>query len=106
MGLKHPATDGDSGLMPMSEPIVSPVSEFTTMRPGENPDASASLIRPGVRLGSDFALALLARSAAVTVLLMLLALVAVLLHASLPTIKTFGAHFLWNSEWRPNALTG
>jgi ABC-type phosphate transport system permease subunit len=46
----------------------------------------------------------LARSAAVTVLLMVIALIAVLAHASIPTIKTFGASFLWNSDWRPNEL--
>ena len=90
----------------MSETIASPVREYTTMRPEHSPDASPSLIKPGVRFGADLLLGLLARSAAVIVLLMVVALVTVLAHASMPTIRTFGARFLWGTEWRPNVLTG
>jgi phosphate transport system permease protein len=91
-------------MMPMSDPVVSPVMEYTTMRPERPPDASPSLIRPGVRFGGDLVLSQLARGAAVVVILMVVALVTVLAHASMPTIRTFGARFLWNSEWRPNEL--
>ena len=45
-----------------------------------------------------------ARAAAGVILLMLLALLAVLSYAAVPSIKAFGLHFLVSSEWRPNAL--
>ena len=86
----------------MSEPIAGPTFEFVTARPAEA--HRGSLVRTGSRLGADSILAGLTGSAALLVMLMLAALVAVLAHASLPAIKTFGAGFLVSSEWRPNPL--
>jgi phosphate transport system permease protein len=63
-----------------------------------------SLVRVGRRLGADFLMENLARGAALTLILMLVALLAVLAYAALPTIKAFGVSFLVTSEWRPNAL--
>jgi phosphate transport system permease protein len=61
-------------------------------------------MRPGVRFGGDLILSNLARGSALLVMLMLAALVAVLVHASLPSMRTFGAAFLVSSDWRPNPL--
>lgn len=84
-----------------TEPIVGPAMEYATSRPL---GARGSLIRTGARFGADAVLSTLTRGAALIVMLMLAALVAVMLHASLPAIETFGAKFLVSSEWRPNAL--
>ena len=46
-----------------------------------------------------------ARMAAVSILLMLLALLAVLTYAAWPSIHEYGWHFLVSSDWRPNELT-
>lgn len=46
----------------------------------------------------------LARLGAVSILLMLLALIAVLTHTAWPSITQYGAKFLVSSEWRPNEL--
>jgi phosphate transport system permease protein len=85
----------------MSEPVVGPTMEFVTARPGEG---RGSLIRPGVRLGGDVVLSSLCAGAAILVIIMLAALVAVMAHASMPSIREFGAKFLISSDWRPNTL--
>lgn len=85
----------------MSQSTIGPASEFVppfVQRPHE------SLVRVGRRVGPDFLMANAARAAAVIVLLMLVALLAVLTYAAVPSIKAFGLHFLVSSEWRPNAL--
>jgi phosphate transport system permease protein len=46
----------------------------------------------------------LVHTGAITVLLMMASLVAVLLYAAGPSIKTLGAKFLVTSQWRPNEL--
>lgn len=81
----------------MSQSTIGPAMEFVTARPYE----SGSLVRARQKLTADFILAFLARGAAAVVLLMLAALIAVLLYASLPSIKEFGARFLVSSEWVP-----
>ena len=53
---------------------------------------------------SDFAMRILATAAAVSVLVMLAALVAVLAYAAIPSIKAYRTHFLVGSSWRPNEL--
>src|SRR5438874_4984451 len=55
------------------------------------------------RIG-DLILGLSTRASAVGVLLMLLALVAVLTSAAMPSVRTFGFSFLFTSEWRPNDI--
>ncbi len=54
--------------------------------------------------GSDIVLQWLTRLGAIIILLMLAALLIVLFHAALPSIRTFGAQFIVNSDWRPNEL--
>ena len=49
-------------------------------------------------------LGLSTRASAVGLLLMLLALVAVLTSAAMPSVRTFGFSFLFTSEWRPNDI--
>src|SRR3954468_1584229 len=46
----------------------------------------------------------LARLGAVTLLMMLVLLLAVLMYAAWPSIRTFGLKFLYTSDWRPNEL--
>lgn len=87
----------------MYEPVVGPVMEYAPARPNEG--ARGSLVRSGWGLTADTVLATLTRGSALVVMLMLAALVAVMLHASLPAITTFGAKFLVSSEWRPNPLS-
>lgn len=85
----------------MSQQAIGPVSEFAPpfiQRP------RGSLLRVRGRFGADFVMENLARSAAVGVILMLVALLAVLAYAAMPSIRIFGARFLVTSEWRPNAL--
>ena len=59
--------------------------------------------RPKLLTG-DRLLAVAARGAAGVVLVMLVSLLAVLVHASLPAWKAFGTQFVTSSEWRPNEL--
>ncbi|MBL0926879.1 MAG: phosphate ABC transporter permease subunit PstC [Phycisphaerales bacterium] len=61
-------------------------------------------LRLGVVSG-DLALGLLCRGAAALVLLMLVALVGLLGHAALPSLRAFGADYFTSAEWRPNELT-
>jgi phosphate transport system permease protein len=56
------------------------------------------------RVSGDVVLHTLARGAAVTVLLMLGALLAVLTISAIPSIREFGWSFLAQTDWRPNAL--
>jgi phosphate transport system permease protein len=53
---------------------------------------------------ADVLLARLAQSAAVIVIIMLVALLSVLGYAAMPGIRQFGAHFLVGSDWRPNPV--
>lgn len=81
----------------MSQSTIGPAIEYVTARPSER----VSLIRARQKLTADFILAFLARGAAAIVLLMLAALIAVLVYASLPSIKEFGARFLVSTDWVP-----
>lgn len=63
--------------------------------------------RPGVprkRRVGDAVLGVAARGSAIGILLMIGSLIAVLLVAAVPSVRTFGAGFLFSSEWRPNEL--
>src|SRR3954447_6551607 len=62
------------------------------------------LAQPGRRIGSDQILRALTGAGAITVLLMLAALLVVLTIAAIPSIRTFGLSFITSSEWRPNEL--
>ncbi len=62
------------------------------------------LVRSGKKLGADAVLWILTHAAAITVILMVVALVGVLAYAAMPSIKTFGARFLISSDWRPNEI--
>ena len=59
---------------------------------------------PGSGTSADIVLRVVTGSSAVTIMLMLAALVAVLAFAALPSIRTFGAKFLVSSDWRPNEI--
>lgn len=52
----------------------------------------------------DFTLGFLTRGSALGVLAMLVALIMVLAHSAVPSIRAFGPGFLIGSEWRPNEL--
>jgi phosphate transport system permease protein len=52
----------------------------------------------------DLALRMMVSIAAAAILLMLAGLLAVLLVAAVPSLRAFGAHFLFSTEWRPNDL--
>jgi phosphate transport system permease protein len=54
--------------------------------------------------GLDWVLHGLARVAGLVVLLMLASLVGVLVFAAVPSLRTFGLHFLASRQWRPNEL--
>ena len=85
----------------MTQQAVGPAVEFAppfTQRPRD------SLVRVRRRRGADFVMEILARGAALVVILMLLSLLAVLTYAAIPSIKSFGLSFLATSEWRPNPL--
>ena len=53
---------------------------------------------------SDRILDTLATGSAVTILLLMMALIGVLVYAAAPSFRTFGLSFLTHSEWRPNEL--
>lgn len=59
---------------------------------------------PARRSGGDLALGALVHAGAGAIILMMLALVAVLFMAALPSIKQFGVSFFTSTEWRPNSL--
>lgn len=57
-----------------------------------------------MKRGGDAILGGLARGATIGMMLMLLLLVGVLATAAVPSVKQFGAKFLWTSDWRPNEV--
>ena len=57
-----------------------------------------------LRLG-DLSFQALATASAVTILLLMGALIVVLAYSAAPSFRTFGLGFLARSEWRPNELT-
>lgn len=63
------------------------------------------LVTSSRRLGADAVMAGSTRAAAVTIIAMLVALIAVLAYAAIPSITEFGAGFLTTSDWRPNELS-
>ena len=67
-----------------------------------DPPPRLNLVSPRRRVGVDGIVLNLTRLGAITVLLMLAALVIVLVNAAAPTFKTFGLSFITGSEWRPN----
>ena len=70
---------------------------------GRQPQGGASIVQQGgAESRADMLFALLARGAAVFVLIMLGALVVVLVTAAMPSITAFKIHFLTSSAWRPN----
>ena len=64
-----------------------------------------SLVRRGRGISSDSVMAGLSQLAALTIFVMLFALLAVLTYAAWPSISTFGWKFLFTSQWRPNELS-
>src|SRR5438128_2295535 len=71
-------------------------------------DSSAAplelMAQSGRRVGSDQILCVLTGAGAVTVLLMLAALLIVLTMAAIPSIRAFGFSFVTSKDWRPNEL--
>src|SRR5258708_21149350 len=88
----------------MSEPRLGPVMEYVSPPHGAEHGHRGSLIRTGWTFGADALLTGLTSSAAFLVMIMLAGLIAVMAHASLPSIHEFGLKFLVSSEWRPNTL--
>lgn len=118
-------TDGP----PPPSPAPSPVNMVTAVEPpSREPDlaagatvdpmavgpASDALAQPGHDLilegrssalfNTDAVLRYVTAASAVTVLLMLAALVVVLTIAAMPSIKEYGLKFLVSTDWRPNEL--
>lgn len=60
--------------------------------------------RPG-RISGDVVMSFLARLGAICVTGMLVILLVVLTYAAWPSIRTFGASFLYTTQWRPNDLS-
>lgn len=71
---------------------------------GGAPSAAAGARRSFSKRSGDLFLGLAARGSAITVLLMLGSLIAVLAAAAIPSARTFGPGFLVSSDWRPNEL--
>ncbi|HMB95505.1 MAG TPA: phosphate ABC transporter permease subunit PstC [Tepidisphaeraceae bacterium] len=84
-----------AGIQPSVLPGGSPLTPF---------DQSASDAQRKPRISGDALLHSAAFIGALTVFIMLGALLLVLFYASMPAIRTFGFHFLTSSEWRPNEL--
>ncbi|HLL90187.1 MAG TPA: phosphate ABC transporter permease subunit PstC [Tepidisphaeraceae bacterium] len=86
-------------------PAVTPITPAERRPPTPRGPGGRSLARSGSRwFGADAVLGTLVRAAAVTILLMLAALLVVLTMAAMPTIREYGFSFLTSSEWRPNEL--
>ena len=64
-----------------------------------------SLIRRRRLITGDRVMVGLARLGAVCLIVMLVVLLTVLSYTAWPSIKTFGWHFLFTSQWRPNELS-
>lgn len=79
------------------------MSEHSFDSTSANPFASLASSGRGLFSG-DKILAFACRLAAVTIILMLVSLLAVLTLASVPAIKEFGLDFLVTTEWRANEL--
>jgi phosphate transport system permease protein len=76
----------------MPEPLPNP--------PGEN----LLLTTRSGGASADLVLRVLTGGAAVLILLMLGGLIAVLTHAAMPSIKTYGWSFITSTQWRPNEI--
>lgn len=74
---------------PPEETLPAVTFDFTSQRAG---------------ISGDTLLRLVTQGSACTILLMLAALLIVLTHAAMPTIRSFGLKFLTGTEWRSNAL--
>jgi phosphate transport system permease protein len=73
--------------------------------PSPPPLASSELfVRAGRRVDVDVIMAAFTRGAAVSILLLLVSLIAVLGYGARESIRAFGWHFLTNQTWRPNEL--
>lgn len=64
-----------------------------------------SLVRRRRMITSDRVMVGLARLGVVCLIVMLIVLLTVLGYSAWPSIKTFGWHFLFTSQWRPNELS-
>lgn len=88
----------------MSTTEHAPFPEMTSPPAHPRGPASSSLRGRRNRFDADFWLGLLCRASVITILVMLVALLAVLVYAAMPSIKAFGTSFITGTEWRPNAL--
>src|SRR5262249_44199595 len=88
---------------PMSEAASQPVIDYSGPRPPTQPEQQF-VKETGSTFGSDKILRLISAGAAVAIILMLALLIGVLVKASIPAVRTFGASFLITTQWRPNAL--
>lgn len=69
------------------------------------PDAGFVLVPAKRRLlDADLVLRRLAQASGIVILLMVGLLVGVLFYSAIPSIRAFGASFLYTTEWRPNEL--
>jgi phosphate transport system permease protein len=83
----------------------SPATVVLTSEPTPNPPGeNLLLITRSGGASADLVLRLLTGGAAVLILLMLGGLIAVLTHAAMPSIKTYGWSFITSSQWRPNEI--
>src|SRR4051812_30673003 len=85
----------------MSQISQAQVARFD-MPPANAP--SRSLERRRAVFTGDRVMVGLARLGGVALLMMLVLLLAVLIYAAWPSIRTFGLQFLYTSQWRPNEI--
>lgn len=79
-------------------------SNITSLIPAPGDRRQRSFVLQYRWLSTDSVMAGLARLGAVSILLMLAALITVLAYSAWPSITHYGAEFLISSEWRPNEL--
>ena len=80
----------------------SPVDYYAPSPGGEEFISVQS--RPRSRVSADFILRFVTGASAVTIILMLVALLVVLTLAAMPSIRAYGATFLVGTDWRPNVI--
>src|SRR3954468_2575736 len=84
--------------------LPSPIEVAFTNAPIGPPDSPALSGTGRGASVADLVLRVVTGGSAVVILLMLATLVAVLAHAAMPSIKTFGWSFITSTDWRPNEL--
>ena len=86
----------------MTTPAPTPADMYAPTSPAEAVVAFES--RPRSRVSGDFVLRAVTGLSALTIILMLVALLVVLTVAAMPSIRAYGFKFLYSTDWRPNVI--